>query len=59
MKGESPLTNPMDFYNEITSPVNEGRTVHVFYLDFNNDFDTVPYNILIDKFMGVGYISGQ
>ena len=37
MEGEACLTKPIAFYSEITSLVDEERTVDVFYLDFSKD----------------------
>lgn len=46
INGKSCLTNLITFCNEVT---NEGREVNVAYLDFNEVFDTVSHNILMDK----------
>lgn len=47
-KGKSCLTNPMTFYDEMTSLVDEGTAVAV-YLDFSEAFDVVSHSILIVK----------
>ncbi|PKU34261.1 rna-directed dna polymerase from mobile element jockey- hypothetical protein [Limosa lapponica baueri] len=47
-KGESCLTNPMTFYDEMTGLVDE-RTPVVVYLDFSEVFDMVSHSILIIK----------
>lgn len=48
-KGKSCLTNPIAFYDKVTSWVDEGRVVHVVYFDFSKAFNSVSCNILIDK----------
>lgn len=54
MKGKSCLTDPMAFYNKVTSSMDEGRTVDFVYLDFSNIFGTVSCNIVSDKLMKYG-----
>ncbi|GAB0183700.1 mitochondrial enolase superfamily member 1 [Grus japonensis] len=49
MEGKSCFTNLRAFYNELTSLMDEGRTVVVVYLDFRTTFDTVSHNILMEK----------
>ena len=49
MKGRSCLTNLISFYNWVTRLVDEGKAVHVVYLDFSKAFDTVFHSILPGK----------
>ena len=49
MKGVSCLTNLISFYPQVTHLVDDGKTVHVVYLDFIKPFDTVPHSILLEK----------
>ena len=42
------------FYNMMSGSVDEGCTVDVVYANFNKSFNTVSYNILIDKLMKYG-----
>ena len=48
MKGELCLSNLINFYNEVTGLVDEGRAVDVVYLGFSKAFDTISHNIIID-----------
>ncbi|GAB0208209.1 mitochondrial enolase superfamily member 1 [Grus japonensis] len=50
-KGKSCLTNLINFYDEMTGLVDEGRAVDIVYLDFKQAFDTVSHSILIEKLM--------
>lgn len=40
-KGKLCLTSFIAFYSEVTSFVDDGRTVHVVYLDFSRQTDKV------------------
>ena len=42
-KGRSCLTNLLQFLNEVTRNLDEGRPVDIIYLDFAKAFDKVPY----------------
>ncbi|GAB0209103.1 mitochondrial enolase superfamily member 1 [Grus japonensis] len=50
--GKLCLTNFINFYDEMTGLVDEGRAVDIVYLDFSKAFDTVSHKILIDKLYG-------
>ncbi|GAB0205553.1 mitochondrial enolase superfamily member 1 [Grus japonensis] len=54
-KRKSCLTNMIAFYDGMAGWVDEGRAVHVVYLDFTKAFDTVCYNILIGKLRKCGF----
>lgn len=43
------MGNFFDFYSEVTTVVDEVKTVAVVYLYFNKAFDTVSCNIITDK----------
>ena len=43
------LTNLISCYDQVTSPVHEGKAVAVVYLDFSKAVDTVPHSILLEK----------
>jgi len=49
MKGRSCLTNLIPFYGWVTCQVDEGKAVHVMYLDFSKAFDTVSHSNLLEK----------
>ena len=47
--GRSCLTNLIAFCDKVTRLVDESKAVNVVYLNFSKAFDTVPYNILVEK----------
>jgi len=50
-QGKSYLTNLVAFCDEAAGFADEGRVVHVVYLDFGKAFNIVSHNIHIDKLM--------
>jgi len=48
-KGKSCLTNSINFYDETTGLVDEGRALDIVYLDFSKAFDTISHNTFTDK----------
>ena len=57
-RGRSCLTNLLEFLEDVTLNLDEGRPVDVIYLDFAKAFDTVPHERLFVKLLAHG-ISGQ
>jgi len=53
-KGKSYLTNLIASCDGMTSWVDEGRAVHVVYLDFSKVFHIVSHNILVGKLRKCG-----
>ena len=52
--GRSCLTNLISFYDKMTRLVDEGKAVIVISMDFSKAFDTVPYDILVEKLAAHG-----
>jgi hypothetical protein len=57
-KGRSCLTNLLEFFEEVTLNLDEGRPFDVIYLDFSKAFDKVPHQRLFRKLLAHG-IGGQ
>lgn len=55
--GKSCLTNLLEFFEYVTSEVDQGEDVDVIYLDFSKAFDKVPHQRLLHKLKQHG-ISG-
>ncbi|KAK4810544.1 hypothetical protein QYF61_004507 [Mycteria americana] len=59
-KGKSCLTNLINFCDEMTGLVDEGRAVDIAYLDFRKAFNTISHKILMEKLlMYMGWMSRQ
>ena len=54
-KGKSCLTNLLEFFEDVTSRVDEGEPVDVVYLDFQKAFDKVPRKRLACKIKAHGF----
>jgi len=48
-KGRSCLTNLLEFMEEVTDKLDNGKPVDIIYLDFAKAFDKVPYQRLFKK----------
>jgi ribonuclease P/MRP protein subunit RPP40 len=57
-QGRSCLTNLLEFLEEVTVNLDEGKPVDVIYLDFSKAFDKVPHQRLYRKLLAHG-IGGQ
>jgi len=54
VRGRSCLTNLLEFFEEVTRKVDEGKAVDVVYLDFSKAFDKVPHGRLVRKVQSLG-----
>jgi hypothetical protein len=54
MKGRSCLTNLLEFLEDVTLNLDEGKPVDVIYLDFSKAFDKVPHQRLFRKLLAHG-----
>ena len=58
-KGKSCMTNLINFYDEMTVLVDEGRAVDIVYMGFRKALDTVSQKILLEKLLCMGRMSRQ
>jgi len=58
VKERSCLTNLIEFFEEVTRNIDQGRAVDVVYMDFSKAFDKVPHGKLIQKVKSYG-IQGE
>ena len=56
MQHRSCLTNLLEFLEKVTSLLDEGHNVDVFYLDFSKAFDRVPHECLLLKLKSHGIV---
>src|SRR5215813_148701 len=54
VSGKSCLTNLLEFFEEVTSMLDNGNAVDILYLDFAKAFDKVPHQRLIKKVLAYG-----
>ncbi|PLS49478.1 hypothetical protein CYV29_15670, partial [Carnobacterium maltaromaticum] len=54
VQGRSCLTNLIEFFEEVTKLIDEGRAVDVIYMDFSKAFDKVPHGRLMEKVKALG-----
>ncbi|XP_059806496.1 protein shisa-4 isoform X1 [Hypanus sabinus] len=54
VRGRSCLTNLLEFFEEVTRKVDEGKAVDVVYMDFSKAFYQVPHGKLIRKIQLLG-----
>lgn len=53
LQGKSCLTNQINFYNNLTHVVDQGKPVNVNFLEFSKALDAVSYSIILDKMSSV------
>ena len=58
VRGRSCLTNLLEFFEEVTRKVDEGKAVDVVCLDFSKAFDKVPHGRLVRKVQSLGIHGG-
>ena len=58
MPGRSCLTNLLEFFEEVTREIDEGKAVDVVYMDFSKAFDKVPHGRLVKKVQLLGINAG-
>ncbi len=54
LKGKSCLTNLLEFFENVTSELDQGRSVDLIYLDFAKAFDKVSHVRLLNKIKAHG-----
>ena len=54
VKGKSCLTSLVEFFENVTKHIDEGKAVDVVYMDFSKAFDKVPHARLLEKVRGHG-----
>ncbi|GAB0177390.1 mitochondrial enolase superfamily member 1 [Grus japonensis] len=50
-KGKSYLTDLINFYDEMTSLVDKGKTVNIVYLDLSKAFNTFSHKIITEELL--------
>ena len=58
-KGKSCMTNLINFYDEVTVLVDEGRAVDIVYMGFRKALDTVSQKILLEKLLCMDRMSRE